>query len=171
MSFPVKGIGSTVKWDAAKAQRLFQALREDRPLAASKPGAPSSAKAPKAVVVDVAPRTVRVQVYNGTRTDGLGRKVDDALRGTGFDTTRAPKTGTGKERARTLVEYDPRWDRSAKSLAAALPGAELRAVKGRGGTLRVTVGADYKGVTAVRSEETARGGPFEAVTGDRVVCP
>ncbi|MEV7376001.1 LCP family protein [Streptomyces sp. NPDC090301] len=171
MSFPVKGIGSTVKWDAAKAQRLFQALREDRPLAASKPGSPSSAKAPKAVVVDVAPRTVRVQVYNGTRTDGLGRKVDDALRGTGFDTTRTPKTGTGKERARTLVEYDPRWDRSAKSLAAALPGAELQAVKGRGGTLRVTVGADYKGVTAVRSEETARGGPFEAVTGDRVVCP
>ncbi|MCD2466504.1 LCP family protein [Streptomyces sp. NPDC055893] len=171
MSFPVKGIGSTVKWDAAKARRLFQALREDRPLAASKPGSASSAKAPKAVVVDVAPRTVRVQVYNGTRTDGLGRKVDDALRGTGFDTTRAPKTGTGKERARTLVEYDPRWDRSAKSLAAALPGAELRAVQGRGGTLRVTVGADYKGVTAVRSEDTARGGPFEAVTGDRVVCP
>ncbi|MFE4310934.1 LCP family protein [Streptomyces sp. NPDC056891] len=171
MSFPVKGIGSTVKWDAAKAQRLFQALREDRPLAASNAGSSSSAKAPRAVVVDVAPRTVRVQVYNGTRTDGLGRKVDDALRGTGFDTTRTPKTGTGKERARTLVEYDPRWDRSAKSLAAALPGAELRAVKGRGGTLRVTVGADYKGVTAVRSEETARGGPFEAVTGDRVVCP
>ncbi|MFE6072735.1 LCP family protein [Streptomyces sp. NPDC056525] len=171
MSFPVKGIGSTVKWDAAKAQRLFQALREDRPLAASNGGSSSSAKAPRAVVVDVAPRTVRVQVYNGTRTDGLGRKVDDALRGTGFDTTRTPKTGTGKERARTLVEYDPRWDRSAKSLAAALPGAELRAVKGRGGTLRVTVGADYKGVTAVRSEETARGGPFEAVTGDRVVCP
>ncbi|MFF3843580.1 LCP family protein [Streptomyces sp. NPDC001930] len=172
MSFPVKGIGSTVKWDAAKAQKLFRALREDRPLAAaSKPGSSSSAKAPKAVVVDVAPRTVRVQVYNGTRTDGLGRKVDDALRGTGFDTTRTPKTGTGKERSRTLVEYDPRWDRSAKTLAAALPGAELRAVKGRGGTLRVTVGADYKGVTAVRSEETARGGPFEAVTGDRVVCP
>ncbi|MFJ5143349.1 LCP family protein [Streptomyces sp. NPDC088707] len=175
MSFPVKGIGSTVKWDAAKAQRLFQALREDRPLAASKPGASSSssssAKAPKAVVVDVAPRTVRVQVYNGTRTDGLGRKVDDALRGTGFDTTRTPKTGTGKERARTLVEYDPRWDRSAKTLAAALPGAELRAVTGRGGTLRVTVGADYRGVTAVRAEDSGRAGPFEAVTGDRVVCP
>lgn len=171
MSFPVKGIGSTVKWDAAKAQRLFQALREDRPLAAAQAGSTSSAKAPKAVVVDVAPRTVRVQVYNGTRKDGLGRKVDDALRGTGFDTTRTPMTGSGKERARTLVEYDPRWDRSAKTLAAALPGAELRAVKGRGGTLRVTVGADYKGVTAVRAEDSGRAGPFEAVTGDRVVCP
>ncbi|MER6100623.1 LCP family protein [Streptomyces sp. NPDC001728] len=169
MSFPVKGIGSTVKWDAAKAQKLFQALRDDRPLAAAGPA--SSSKAPKAVVVDVAPRTVRVQVYNGTRTDGLGRKVDDALRGTGFDTTRSPMTGAGQERARTLIEYDPRWDRSAKSLAAALPGAELRAVAGRGGTLRVTAGADYKGVRAVRAEEAGRTGPFEAVTGDRVVCP
>ncbi len=170
MSFPVKGIGSTVKWDAAKAQKLFQALREDRPLAPAAPAA-SSAKAPKAVVVDVAPRTVRVQVYNGTRTDGLGRKVDDALRGTGFDTTRSPMTSAGKERARTVVEYDPRWDRSAKTLAAALPGAELKPVAGRGGTLRVTVGADYKGVRGVRAEDTGRGGPFEAVTGDRVVCP
>nr|WP_250769936.1 LCP family protein [Streptomyces sp. MSC1_001] len=169
MSFPVKGIGSTVKWDAAKAQKLFQALREDRPLTPAKPA--SSDKAPRDVVVDVAPRTVRVQVYNGTRTDGLGRKVDDALRGTGFDTTRTPMTAPGKDRARTVVEYDPRWDRSAKTLAAALPGAELKPVAGRGGTLRVTVGADYKGVRAVRAEETGRTGPFEAVTGDEVVCP
>ncbi|WP_444545790.1 LCP family protein [Streptomyces litmocidini] len=169
MSFPVKGIGSTVKWDAAKAQKLFQAVREDQPLSPQKATAPASAKAPKAVVVDVPPRTVRVQVYNGTRTDGLGRKVDDALRATGFDTTRTPRTGAGRERGRTVVEYDPRWDRSAKSLAAALPGAELREVPGRGGTLRVTVGDDYKGVTAVRAE--ASGAPFEAVTGDEVVCP
>ncbi|MEU9298739.1 LCP family protein [Streptomyces sp. NPDC048266] len=169
MSFPVKGIGSTVKWDAAKAQKLFQALREDRPLTPAKPA--SSDKAPRDVVVDVAPRTVRVQVYNGTRTDGLGRKVDDALRGTGFDTTRTPMTAPGKDRARTVVEYDPRWDRSAKTLAAALPGAELKPVAGRGGTLRVTVGADYKGVRAVRTEEPGRAGPFEAVTGDEVVCP
>ncbi|SED24691.1 LCP family protein [Streptomyces sp. TLI_105] len=171
MGFPVKGIGSTVKWDAAKAQKLFQAVREDQPLSPQKAAASASTStsAPKAVVVDVPPRTVRVQVYNGTRTDGLGRKVDDALRATGFDTTRTPMTGAGRERARTVVEYDPRWDRSAKSLAAALPGAELRAVPGRGGTLRVTVGGDYKGVTAVRAE--ASGAPFEAVTGDEVVCP
>ncbi|MGW8767508.1 LCP family protein [Streptomyces sp. NPDC055815] len=169
MSFPVKGIGSTVKWDAAKAQKLFQSLRDDRPLAA--PRSESSGKAPGAVVVDVPPRTIRVQVYNGTRTDGLGRKVDDALRATGFDTTRTPMTGAGKERARTVIEYDPRWDRSAKSLAAALPGAELKAVAGRGGTLRVIVGGGYKGVTAVRAEDSAGGGTFEAVTGDKVVCP
>ncbi|WP_444545647.1 LCP family protein [Streptomyces termitum] len=169
MDFPVKGIGSTVKWDAEKAQKLFAALREDRPLAA-RPAAPEKKEA-RAVVVDVDPKSVRVQVYNGTRIDGLGRKVDDALHGTGFDTTRAPATGTGPERERTLIEYDPRWDRSAKSLAAALPDAELKAVPGRGGTLRVVAGTAYRGVTAVRAETAAARGPFEAVTGDQVVCP
>ncbi|MET9934444.1 MULTISPECIES: LCP family protein [unclassified Streptomyces] len=170
VSFPVKGIGSTVKWDAAKAQQLFQALREDRPIAPREAAAPAaSAKAPKDVVVDVAPDTIRVQVYNGTRTDGLGRKVDDALRGTGFATTRTPRTAPGAEREHTVVEYDPRWDRSAKSLAAAVPGARLEAVTGRGGTLRVIVGADYEGVRAVRAEEPET--PFEAVRGDQVVCP
>ncbi|MFE6223252.1 MULTISPECIES: LCP family protein [unclassified Streptomyces] len=170
MDFPVKGIGSTVKWDAEKAQKLFAAVREDRPLAApAETGA--AARKPKAVAVEVAPEKIRVQVYNGTRTDGLGRKADEALRKAGFDTTRTPATAPGGERARTVVEYDPRWDRSAKSLAAALPGAELKAVPERGGTLRVTLGRDYRGVTAVRAEKAPARGPFEAVTGDQVVCP
>ncbi|GGU09910.1 LCP family protein [Streptomyces sp. QHH-9511] len=171
VAFEVEGIGSTVKWDAPKAQKLFQALREDRPLTVPKPAASEASKTgPQRSVVEVAPKTIRVQVYNGTRLDGLGRRVDDALRATGFDTTRAPRTADGPELRRTLVEYDPRWDRSAKSLAAALPEAELRAVKGQGGTLRVTAGLDYRAVKPVRAEER-RTGPFEAVTGDRVVCP
>ncbi|WP_406865333.1 LCP family protein [Streptomyces sp. HUAS MG47] len=163
VSFPVKGIGSTVKWDAKKARKLFLALREDKPLA------PHRGPAVRRVVVDVAPREIRVQVYNGTRTAGLGRKVDAALRGTGFDTTGAPLNSTGPVVRRTLVTYDPRWDRSAKSLAAALPGAELRAVAGQGRTMRVTAGADYRGVTPVRPEST-HSGEFDAVTGDQVVC-
>ncbi|WP_370413109.1 LCP family protein [Streptomyces fradiae] len=168
MSFPVKGIGSTVKWDAPKAQKLFQSLRDDRPLTPARPAAP---KGPRPVDVDVAPKTIRVQVYNGTGADGLGGRVDTALRATGFDTTRAPRTAPGgREHARTLVEYDPGWDRSAKSLAAALPGAELRPVKGQGATLKVTVGADYKAVTPVREREQQTG-QFEAVRGDQVVCP
>ncbi|MEU8528726.1 MULTISPECIES: LCP family protein [Streptomyces] len=164
VSFPVKGIGSTVKWDAKKARKLFRALREDKPLAPHRGGS-----GPRRIVVDVPPQQIRVQVYNGTRTDGLGRKVDAALRGTGFDTTSAPLNGTGPQLRRTLVTYDPRWDRSARSLAAALPGCELKAVKGQGRTLRVTAGADYRGVTPVRPEETHQG-EFDAVTGDQVVC-
>ena len=163
-SYPVKGIGSTVKWDAAKSKKLFQALREDKPLAPARP------KRPKAAKVDVDPRQIRVQVYNGTPKDGLGQDVDAALRATGFDTTRAPLNGGPSDLTRTVVRYDPRWDRSAKSLATALPGCELLAVKGQGGTMKVIAGSDFTKVQRVKAENAQRG-EFGTVTGDQVVCP
>lgn len=162
--FQVKGIGSTVKWDTKRSKKLFRALREDEPLA------PQLPKQPRATVVGVAPEQIRVQVYNGTPKDGLGQTVDAALRGTGFNTTRAPLNGGPGDRERTLVTYDPRWDRSAKSLATALPGCELKAVKGQGGTMKVTAGSDFTKVRRVKAEDPQRG-EFGTVTGDQVVCP
>lgn len=164
VAYPVKGIGSTVKWDEAKSKKLFQALRDDRPLSPERPGGP------KAVQVDVAPQQIRVQVYNGTPKDGLGKTVDEGLHATGFDTTRAPLNGEPRNLAHTLITYDPRWDRSAKSLAGALPGVELRAVRGQGPLMKVTAGTDFEKVRRVRGKETSRG-EFGAVTGDQVACP
>ncbi|MFD9567781.1 LCP family protein [Streptomyces sp. NPDC059994] len=170
MAFPVKGIGSTVKWDPEKSGKLFAELREDRPLARRGARARQDGKEkPPGAVVEVAPDRIRVQVYNGTRKDGLGRRVDDALRATGFRTTGNPMAGSTGDLHHTLVEYDPRWDRSAKSLAAALPGAELRPVKGLGPTLKVTAGTDFKAVTRVRAEASGAG-EFETVRGDEAVC-
>ncbi|GGS30777.1 LCP family protein [Streptomyces griseoviridis] len=164
MGYAVKGVGSTLKWDDAAAGRLFAALREDRPLTAAKP--PEEAAA---VRVPVDPRRIRVQVANGTRTTGLGRRVDRALRATGFRTTGAPVNAPAPDVRRTVVAYDPRWDNSARSLAAALPGAELRPVEGQGATLKVIAGADWKEVRAVRPEEPPeRTGTV--VRGDEVVC-
>ncbi|MER5362612.1 LCP family protein [Streptomyces sp. NPDC002785] len=164
VAYPVKGIGSTVKWDEQKSKKLFQALRDDRPLAQERP------KQPKAVKIGVAPQQIRVQVYNGTPKDGLGKAVDDALRATGFNTTRAPRNGEPQDLKRTLITFDPRWDLSAKSLAVALPGAELRAVRGQGPTMKVTTGAGFEKVQRVRAEDTNRG-EFGTVTGEQVVCP
>lgn len=177
-SISVPGVGATVKWDPVKSRSLFRALREDKPLTparSARPPEPSrSSASPRpakdALLVDVKPQEIRVQVYNGTRRDGLGKEVDDALRGTGFATTRTPLGSDGPEVGRTVVMYDPRWDRSAKSLAAALPGSELRAVQQQGATLKVMAGTDYRTVTPVRAEEKPKG-QFEAVTGDQVVCP
>jgi LCP family protein required for cell wall assembly len=167
MSYPVKGIGSTLKWDAAKSRKLFQTLREDRPLGVPRP---KSARANPVNPVDVSPEQIRVQVDNGTRTAGLGGRVDAALRATGFRTTGLAGNGVRRDLTRTLVTYDPRWDRSAQSLAAALPGCELKAVPGQGGTMRVTAGADFRGVKAVRAQDEYQG-EFGVVTGDQVVCP
>ncbi|MBT2401053.1 LCP family protein [Streptomyces sp. ISL-100] len=160
---PIEGIGSTVKWDEAKSEKLFQNLRDDKPLAPPRPKK-------RATPVDVAPQRIAVQVYNGTLTRGLGKRVDDALRSTGFKTTRSPKDADRDDVRRTLVTYDPRWDRSAKSLQAALPGCELRAVEGQGALLKVLAGTDFNGVRAVRADDPYQG-EFGAVTGDEVVCP
>jgi LCP family protein required for cell wall assembly len=162
MGYAVNGIGSTVKWDTAKADRLFRALRDDRPLAL--PHA-----RPEAAQVEVAPQQIRVQVENGTATEGLGRRVDAALAATGFLTTRTPSDAPGPRAQRTVVQYDPRWDRSAKSLAAALPDSEMRPVKGLGPTLKVVAGADFGQVRKVRAEDPDNG-DTGVVTGDQVTC-
>ncbi|WP_143666681.1 LCP family protein, partial [Streptomyces reticuliscabiei] len=136
MGFAVKGIGSTLKWDDEKAGRLFRALREDEPLAVRRGGGGGKKGAP--VRVEVAPQQIRVQVENGTLTSGLGRKVDRELAATGFRTTRVPVNARERGAAtRTVIAYDPRWDRSAKSLATALPGSSLRVVRGQGALLKV----------------------------------
>ncbi|MFG2783300.1 LCP family protein [Streptomyces prunicolor] len=163
MGYVVKGIGSTLKWDQAKAAKLFQALRDDKPLTVRK--APRA----NAVKVDVAPQQIQVQVENGTATGGLGKRVDAALAATGFRTTHQPTSAADHAVRRTVVAYDPRWDRSAKSLAAALPGSELRAVKGQGPLLKVIAGSDFKQVTRVRATDVQQG-EFGVVTGDEVGC-
>ncbi|MGW0875119.1 LCP family protein [Streptomyces sp. NPDC002740] len=165
MNYVVKGLGSTLKWDPVKAQRLFRALRDDEPLAS----AGARPHGGRAVRVDVAPQQIRVQVENGTRTAGLGRRVDAALAATGFRTTRQPVSAAAPSTRRTVVAYDPRWDRSAKSLATALPGSELRAVKGLGPTLKVIAGTDFHQVRRVRAAQVEQG-EFGVVRGDEVGC-
>ncbi|WP_312018496.1 LCP family protein [Streptomyces sp. I05A-00742] len=223
VDFPVPGLGSTVKWDENAAAPLFQALREDRPLAlrsprragdgnkdedgdgkapaAATPGdavgaagsagrpdgapaVPSTPAQPAPPPVEVAPDQVHVQVLNGSGRPGLGRDADTALHATGFATTGLPADIPPPTALRTVIGFDPRWDRSARSLAAALPGARLRAVPGQGPLMQVTLGTDFAGVRPVRPArptgpavpsgrpETGAGGGAsgEVITGDRAVC-
>ncbi|MFI7385893.1 LCP family protein [Streptomyces sp. NPDC049813] len=162
ISYEVEGIGSTVKWDPAKSEKLFQALRDDRPLDVHR-------NRKKATIVDVSPQQVRVRVENATMTAGLGQKADAALKATHFRTTGAPVNAVDRTAKRTVVLYDPGWDRSASALATALPGARMVAVPGQGPVLKVRVGADYSGVRRVRAEETDQG-ESGVVTGDEVAC-
>ncbi|MEV0280964.1 LCP family protein [Streptomyces sp. NPDC050610] len=171
MNYSVPNVGSTVKWDETKAQRLFRSIREDRPIAARHGGG-----AHGATPVDVAPQQIRVRVLNGSGHPGLGRAADHALAATGFNTDKAPTTAQGSPTPHTVVGYDPRWDRSAQSLATALPGAELRQVPNQGPVLTVTLGTQFtdaaKGVRKVRAQEPPQDSDSaRAVKGDEVVCP
>ncbi|MEW2399786.1 LCP family protein [Streptomyces sp. NPDC046862] len=162
MGYAVKGVGSTLKWDETRSARLFQALRDDEPLASHR------TRRSRAVRVEVAPEQIHVQVENGTTVDGLGKRVDDLLAAVGFRTTGVPVNASSPAVERTTVVYDPRWDRSARSLAAALPGAELREAPGQGPVLRVVAGTDFKSVRKVRAADE---GELSVVTGDEVSCP
>ncbi|MER8188229.1 LCP family protein [Kitasatospora sp. NPDC094015] len=183
----VAGWGSTVLWDTAGAKALFDALRQGRSLT-DRPGPPPSAAALSPVAAGtVAPGLIRIQVLNGTGIQGLGARVDTDLRTAGFATTGTPSNAGGTAVARTAVRYDPTWDESARTVAAALPGAELVKVPGLGATVQVVAGADYRGVTGVplasplpsaaptAAPAPAPAGPASpepsAETGTQISCP
>ncbi|MEZ0093462.1 LCP family protein [Streptacidiphilus sp. EB129] len=172
LNHPVPGWGETVLWDRPRAEALFAALRADTPLTPSAPpaspspapaatGAAGAARATGAAAaaepeVSVPPDWVRVQVLNGAGVPGLGAAAEHELRTAGFATTGLPANapgGTGNAQ-HTVIRYDPRWDESVKTLAAALPGAQLQAVPGLGRTLQVVLGKDYTGVRRVATAPT-----------------
>ncbi|GAA2059501.1 LCP family protein [Streptomyces albiaxialis] len=159
----VPGLGSTVKWDREKADKLFTALREDRPLAVRKPKGKGPAR------VEVAPRDIRVKIENGTDEKGLGSRLDKELHKTGFATDGAPGNADKARPGRTTITYDPEWDRSARSLAAALPGADLVKEEGQGPQMHVTVADPDQQVRPVRVNALA-GKEGSPVTGDKVGC-
>ncbi|GAU68543.1 putative LytR family transcriptional regulator [Streptomyces sp. NBRC 110611] len=170
---PVPGVGSTVRWDPVAAPKLFQAIREDRPIAVRR-----DRPEPRATAVEVAPDRIQVRVADGSGRAGPAAAVARDLRATGFAIVGTPgDSATGRaphtpHTPHTVIAYDPRWNRSARSLAAALPGAQLRPVAGQGPVLRVTVGRDHTEVRRVRAEEPAREpGGIAAITGDEAVCP
>ncbi|MFC0601421.1 LCP family protein [Streptomyces palmae] len=172
-SHPVPGVGSTVRWDRARAARLFQAIRQDRPLAEHAPRPHHPRPRPRPAAVEVPPGRIRVQVFNGAGTRGLGHRVDQALRRAGFATTGAPADAARQGVAHTVISYDPGWDRSARSLRAALPGALLTPAPRQGPVLRVTVGTDYRGVRPVRTDpldQRPAATGYGALTGDQVDC-
>ncbi|MFC9331504.1 LCP family protein [Kitasatospora sp. NPDC057015] len=178
LDHPVAGWGSTVLWDRAGAKALFDAVRAGRPLVAPPTAAPAPAPAAAAPspAPAVPPEQVHVQVLNGAGVAGLGARLDGDLRRAGFATTGAPANApAGEPATRTTVRYDPRWDESARTLIAALPGAEAVAVPGLGATLQVVAGSDYPGPSPSAGPPTAAaptaaapggapGGPTATVT-------
>jgi len=143
----VAGLGQVLVWDQTRAQQLFTAINHDTPIVAPVTTAATASSVP---AVTVAPGQVMVRVFNGTSTAGLGSKVANDLAGVGFAVsgraTNAPVPVGGP----TVVGYDPRFDQSARTVAAAIPGSTLTAVAGLGRTISVTVGTSYTGAQKVR---------------------
>lgn len=136
------GVGAVVMWDPTKSQELFDRLKTGAPI-------DDSQATPAGEQVEVAPSSISVRVLNGSTINGQGTKVIDEMRAAGYliagPAANAPKkTGTT-----TVIEYDPRYDTSLKTLQAAFPDAEVKEVKGLGKTFRITVGSEFNGIKSV----------------------
>jgi len=135
---------SVVLVDDAKAATLFEALRRDVAPARKKKAGGGSRQDP----LVVAPSAVRVAVYNAAGVAGLGGRAVADLQRVGFTVSGSPANrGTGA--TGTVVRYGPTRADSAKTLAAAVPGATLEADAALGSTLELVVGSSYAGTQTV----------------------
>lgn len=149
-------VGAVAMWDEVAAERLFAAMRHDRTAAAP------DQKRPVPASVTVPPAQVRVRVYNGAGVAGLATRASRELAHHGFDVAGPAQDWSTRGHRRTLLRYDSRYTESIKTLAAAIPGAQLEKVDGLGRTLQVVVGSSYTGAAAVQLQAaggTGTGGP------------
>jgi LCP family protein required for cell wall assembly len=141
----LRGLGSVVLVDQEKADALFLSIQQDIP-----PGTPAAkpTTAAGAAPLIVRPGAIRVHVYNGSDVNGLGRRADRELTDLGFQTVGTPESrGTGA--TGTVVRYGSTKSDSARTVAAAIPGATLEAAPELGNVIEVVVGSSYPGAQAV----------------------
>lgn len=198
MNFQAPGWGSAVLWDQQGADRLFGAIRDDRApeLTSERPAsgqqtAPSAPPSPAPTAgpgsasgtgVTVPPGEVRVRVLNGSGAPGLAGRATEDLRRVGFviDAPAANAVTTGAKE--TVIYYDPAYDVSARTVAAALPGARLEAKPDLESTIWVVAGSSYTtarkvvveaapAATAAAAQPPLAPESTHTRTADQAVCP
>jgi len=135
---------SVVLLDQAALEVLFDGIRRDVP-----PGTPDDAPtAEPTETLIVAPSAVRVRVYNGAGVSGLGRQAYDDLERLGFQLVGEPGN-RGSGQTMTTVFHSPDRADSARTLAAAIPGATTELDPALDRTLDLVVGESYDGAQEV----------------------
>ncbi|MFF4411340.1 LCP family protein [Streptosporangium sp. NPDC001559] len=156
---------SAVLWDKEAAAELFRRIAADDPL--TKPAKPTNSPSgtpsvkpsvkpsekpsekPSAAPLTVPPSRIAVKVLNGTLIRGLGARTRNDLLKAGFRVPQPAGDTRERDHDKTLIRYGPGREDSARTLAAALPGAEVRAVDDLGDRIEVVVGQKYPGARKV----------------------
>lgn len=135
------------------AKALFQAIINGTPLPQEKPAqggnqnpAPQAQNNPPvdlspAALVD--PKSVKIQVLNGSNKGGNARKAVDSLEDIGFSVVKKGNSTTPSDK--TVIRFaDERRD-AARTLAAAVPGATLVPDPAMGGSIQLILGPEFDG--------------------------
>jgi LCP family protein required for cell wall assembly len=149
---------STVLWDQRGAADLFAHFRKDQPLIKPTPAvSPGRARvqAKPGDGLTVSPGQITARVLNGVGTSGLARRSADDLRKAGFVTIVVPGMAKTTGMKTTLIQYGPGREDSARTLAAAIPGARVKKVASLDNTVQVIVGRNWSGVKEVTMPSAA----------------
>jgi LCP family protein required for cell wall assembly len=141
---------STVRWDQQRARELFQKLRHDQPLIAPAPAASPTPTKDAKDELTVRPADIQVRVLNGVGTRGVARGAADDLRNAGFNPVVIPGTARQIGLKQTVIQYGGGRADSAKTLAAAIPGAKVKRLPSLGDRIQVIVGSSWDGARKVK---------------------
>ncbi|MFD3840920.1 LCP family protein [Streptomyces sp. NPDC058642] len=158
VTVPWRYEGSRVAVVQPDASELFATLRADRTIDGKNAGGRKKAAA-TASAAPVSGAGISVSVYNGTTVTGLAARAAATLTSDGFTVT-GTATAATQDHTGTSVEYGPGELSRARTVAEALPGAELESVPGSG--ISVVLGRSY--AAAPTATPTA---PTEVAAGAR----
>jgi LCP family protein required for cell wall assembly len=122
-----------VMWTQPAASLIFQAFRDDVPV--------SKALLKHQPPPRIAPRTVSLEVLNGSGAGGLEYTVAAVLQQDGFKVKRTGNA-TSQTVTQTLIKYHAGQEQQARLLAAKVHGAALEQVPGTG-RVTLVLGSDY----------------------------
>jgi LCP family protein required for cell wall assembly len=145
------------------AAKVWEALRYDRALPGKAPK-PTATATPTGPPLVTAPENIKVEVLNGSGTQGAATEVAHALTAAGFNVVGVGNADRS-DYATTEVRHDPAYDESGRTLGAAITGSTVSEDVSLGSTLEVIVGADHPQVTAVEvGGSTSTPTPEETLT-------
>ena len=175
-----------VSWDPVKAPALWSALRGDQPLPGQEPTAtptptPPTTASPTPSTTGpslvVPPGEVTVRVLNGTGAPGIAHRVAAELGTDGFSASAG--NAAAHNYTTTLVRYGAGRADSARTVAAAVPGATLQLDPALGSTVQLVIGQNFTSVQPVHvtpsatpsATATPSSSPsLNVVTADQDVC-
>ncbi|WP_371780636.1 LCP family protein [Streptosporangium subroseum] len=159
---------SAVLWDKAGAKELFRRIAADetltKPAVPTPTPTPTPAASPSTTPLTVPPARIAVRVLNGTMITGLGAQTRADLQRVGFLVPETPGNTPVKDFKETVVRYGPGREDSARTVAAALPGADLRLMETLGDRIEVVVGQKHPTAKKVTVKETAVPAPSASPT-------
>ena len=168
MPWVARGDGANVLVDEEAAAPIWASIAQDVPWLKPK-------REPRGVLVDVAPADITVEVLNGSGIPGRATEAAEALEAAGFTVSRVADADRS-DYATTEIRHDAASIDAARTVLAALAGS-TGVADPAAATITIVIGADYTGVTKVRTQETGGGedlgedNPITApTTADRVRC-